>query len=59
MGRMQVTDPCTVRIFVKEGDPEGIRIIDQRNWTGQAIVFPREKWGDARKLKEFDLPGVS
>jgi hypothetical protein len=55
---MTTTDPYTVRIFVKEGDPEGIRIIDQMNWTGQAIVFPREKWADARKLKEFDLPGV-
>jgi hypothetical protein len=55
---MTTTDPYTVRIFVKEGDPEGIRIIDQMNWTGQAVAFPREKWAEARKLKEFDLPGV-
>ncbi len=52
------TDPYTVRIYVKEGDPEGVRVIDQMNWTGQAIVFPREKWPDAKRLREFDLPGV-
>lgn len=28
------------------------------NWTGQAIVFPREKWPEAKRLSEFDLPGV-
>jgi len=55
---MTTTDPYTVRIFVKEGDPEGIRIIHQMNWTGQAVVFPREKWPEARRLPEFELPGV-
>jgi hypothetical protein len=55
---MTPTDPYTVRIFVKEGDPEGTRIIDQMNWTGQAVVFPREKWPEARRLREFELPGV-
>ncbi|MBP7670302.1 MAG: GIY-YIG nuclease family protein [Ferrovibrio sp.] len=51
-------DPYTIRIFVKNGDPEGVRIIDQMNWTGQGIVFPREKWTETRLLKDFDLPGV-
>jgi hypothetical protein len=31
----------TIRIFVADGDPEGVRIIDQMNWTGKGIVFPR------------------
>lgn len=51
-------DPYTIRIFVEEGDPEGVRIIDHMNWTGQAVVFPREKWADIRQRKEFDEPGV-
>jgi hypothetical protein len=51
-------DPYTIRIYVEEGDPEGVRIIDQMNWTGQAVVFPREKWGEIRQRKEFEEPGV-
>jgi hypothetical protein len=51
-------DPYTIRIYVEEGDPEGVRIIDQMNWTGQAVVFPREKWGEIRQRKEFEERGV-
>lgn len=51
-------DPYTIRIFVEEGDPDGVRIIDHMNWTGQAIVFPREKWVEIRQRHDFDEPGV-
>jgi hypothetical protein len=51
-------DPYTIRIFVRDGDPEGVRLIDQMNWTGQGIVFPREQWAGIRTLPLFDLPGV-
>lgn len=51
-------DPYTIRIFVKDGDPEGVRIIDQMNWTGQGVVFPREKWAEAKNLPVFEFPGV-
>jgi hypothetical protein len=53
-----VADPYTIRIFVEDGDPEGVRIIDHMNWTGQAVVFPRDKWTDIRGRKDFDEPGV-
>ena len=33
-------DPFTIRIFVPNGDPEGVRIIDRMNWTGVGIAFP-------------------
>ncbi|MCA3627754.1 MAG: hypothetical protein IOC49_10995 [Methylobacterium sp.] len=36
-----ISDPYTIRIYVKDGDPEGVRLIDQMNWTGKGIVFPR------------------
>ena len=48
----------TIRIFVPDGDPEGIRIIDRMNWTGKGIVFPRLKWSDAKSRKEFTEPGT-
>jgi hypothetical protein len=40
-------DPFTIRIFVPDGDPDGVRIIDRMNWTGLGIVFPRGKHADA------------
>ena len=51
-------DPFTIRIFVPDGDPEGVRIIDRMNWTGRGIVFPREKWGDTRKRADLANAGV-
>jgi hypothetical protein len=53
-----VADPYTIRIFVPDGDPQGVRVIDRMNWTGQGIVFPREKWIDTRSRKAFNHPGV-
>lgn len=55
---MMPADPYTIRIYVKDGDPEGVRLIDQMNWTGQGIVFPREKWTETKSLSVFDLPGI-
>ena len=51
-------DPFTIRIFVPNGDPEGIRIIDRMNWTGVGIVFPRSEWCKVKDRTEFDKTGV-
>lgn len=48
----------TIRIFVAEGEPEGIRVIDQMNWTGIGIVFPRGLWSKVKARREFDRAGV-
>jgi hypothetical protein len=51
-------DPFTIRIFVPDGDPEGVRLIDRMNWTGLGIVFPRSKWPEVRQRAEFIRAGV-
>jgi hypothetical protein len=51
-------EPYTIRIFVPDGDPEGLRIIDRMNWTGLGIVFPRESWSKIRQRLDFGKPGV-
>lgn len=51
-------DPFTLRIFVPDGDPEGVRIIDRMNWTGLGIVFPRDKWPTTKQRSELSRPGV-
>ena len=48
----------TIRIFVADGDPEGIRVIDLMNWTGTGIAFPRSLWSKVMNRKEFDRAGV-
>jgi hypothetical protein len=53
-----VADPYTIRIFVPDGNPEGLRIIDRMNWTGLGIAFPREDWPKIKQRNEFAKPGV-
>ena len=36
--------PFSLRIFVADGDPDGLRIVDRSNWNGKALVFPRAVW---------------
>lgn len=52
------SDPYTIRIFVPEGDPEGLRIIDRMNWTGVGVAFPRAKWPETKHRAEFNRTGV-
>lgn len=51
-----MSEPYTIRIFVAEGDPEGLRIIDQLNWTGLGAVFPRQHWPSYKP--EIQKPGI-
>ena len=51
-------EPYTIHIFVLNGDPEGVRIVDRQNWTGWGIVFPRSFWPVISKREEFSRPGV-
>jgi hypothetical protein len=53
-----MADAFTLRIFVPDGDPEGVRVIDRMNWTGVGLVFPRTKWLDIRGRAEFSRAGV-
>lgn len=53
-----MAEPYTIRIFVPDGDPEGLRIIDRMNWTGLGIVFPREAWKTIKQRQDFGKPGV-
>ena len=51
-------EPFTIRIFVPDGDPEGVRLIDRMNWTGVGLVFPRTKWPEVRQRTEMQRTGV-
>ena len=51
-------DPFTIRIFVPDGDPEGVRLIDRMNWTGIGLAFPRAKWPEIKQRGEFGRTGI-
>jgi hypothetical protein len=50
--------PYTIRIFIPEGDPNGLRIISNVNWTGTGVVFPRDKWASALEHGDIKKPGI-
>ncbi len=51
-------DPFTIRIFVPDGDPDGVRLIDRMNWTGLGLVFRRSDWSEVRKRAEMQRTGI-
>lgn len=50
--------PFSLRIFVADGDPDGLRVVERSNWCGKALVFPRAVWPTVRRRPECELPGV-
>jgi len=48
----------TVRIYLADGTPSGIRHAELVNWVGQAVVCPRARVGELSKWPESNRPGV-
>ncbi len=55
---MSVTIPFSLRIFVADGDPDGLRLVERSNWIGKAVVFPRALLPSIKKRDEFGQTGV-
>lgn len=55
---MTVSPPFSLRIFVADGDPDGLRIVERSNWIGKAIVFPRTLLPVVKQRNEFNQTGV-
>lgn len=50
--------PFSIKIFVPSGNPEGVRVVTRDDWTGKAIVFPRELLGEVKGRREYQQPGI-
>jgi hypothetical protein len=50
--------PTSIRIFLADGTPEGIRIVEKSNWTGRAVVASRSQLTEAILRDELVRPGV-
>jgi hypothetical protein len=53
-----MTTPYSIEIFVPDGDPDGLWVVNQRNWTGVSLVFPRQNWSNTKKRSEFEQAGI-
>jgi hypothetical protein len=54
----KTTAGFSVRIFIPSGEPEGMRIVEKSNWTGQGLVFPRSLFAETRQRSELKRTGV-
>ncbi len=50
--------PFSLHIFVANGDPDGLRLVERSNWIGKALVFPRALYPQVRSRSEFQQTGV-
>lgn len=48
----------TIRIYLADGSPTGIKHAELVNWTGQAVVCPRGRVSELSKWPESQRPGV-
>ena len=55
---MSQTLGFSVRIFIPSGEPEGLRLIEKSNWTGQGHVFPHSLYKEVRTRDEFERTGA-
>ncbi len=55
---MNTPKPFSLRIFVANGDPDGLRLVERSNWIGKAVIFPRLLYPKVRDREEFQQTGV-
>ena len=53
-----MSTPFSLRIFVADGDPDGLRVVERSNWIGKALVFPRALLPRVKARDELGQTGV-
>ena len=48
----------SIRIYLADGTPSGIRHVEIANWSGQAIACPRGRFAELTKWEEVKRPGI-
>lgn len=55
---LTTTKPFSIHIFLPDGTPDGLRIVQKTNWTGKGVVCPRPVFPTAKARSEFGKAGV-
>ncbi len=50
--------PATIKLFLVNGSPTGLRTAEISNWSGKAIASPRSLLDELLKRPELENPGV-
>ncbi len=50
--------PKTIKLYLVDGEPTGIRTAELSNWDGKAIVIPRNRMKSAKDREEVQSPAV-
>jgi hypothetical protein len=48
----------TIRIFLVDGTPQGLRLVERMSWTGSFLAFARADYPSARTRAEVSRTGV-
>lgn len=48
----------SIRIFLADGSPTGLRHVEIANWSGQALACPRSRFSDLSNWDESKRPGI-
>ena len=48
----------SLKMFMPSGEPQGLRLVEKTNWTGQGIAFPRDRFLEADARDELRRTGV-
>jgi hypothetical protein len=48
----------SIRIFLPDGSPDGLRIVEKSNWTGSGVICPRPLLKEMKGRPEFSRTGV-
>ena len=48
----------SIRIFLADGTPSGLKFVEKSNWTGLGVVCPRPRFSKVKERREFARPGV-
>ena len=48
----------SLRLFLVEGAPSGLKILEKSNWTGIGVVCPRPRFAAAKNRNEFSRAGI-
>jgi len=50
--------PTTIKLFLVNGSPDGLRTAELSNWSGKAVAAPRSQLDQLLSRQEVDNPGV-
>lgn len=48
----------SVRLFLPDGNPEGVKTVEKSNWSGSGLVIPRSLFAETRSRSELARTGV-